>query len=272
MANHNPNYRNRSLTRNNLKIVQLKKAGMLRVDRVGEPWASGPKEILQHSLNLLQKDTDTNRRLAMLSIDNSVELMVKTYLGLPKRATGLQISRSELAEINESFPKLLDALEKYAVDKLEGIDLAEIDWYHRLRNELYHQGNGLTVEREKVVVYAGLAQVLFQRLFGFAIQVERPVGSELVGHFITSWSNLYQVLESSARRMYPKELWRGTRTVIDVLAEHGLLDPHTVQEINALRSIRNEVVHGDVSKLSEHTVDRVRTLSAMLHKEFPSPP
>jgi hypothetical protein len=111
--------------------------------RRNQPWASGPAEILQHGINLLKTDTDANRRLAMLSIDNAVELMVKTYLGLPKRVTGLRISRADLAEINESFPRLLDALEQHASDKLDGIDLGEIDWYHRLRNELYHQGNGL---------------------------------------------------------------------------------------------------------------------------------
>lgn len=54
------------------------------------PWASGPGEILQHGLSLLQKDSDVNRRLAMISIDNAVELMVKTFLGLPKRVTGLR--------------------------------------------------------------------------------------------------------------------------------------------------------------------------------------
>src|SRR5690242_17794460 len=102
-----------------------------------QPWASGPAEILQHGINLSQKDTDTNRRLAMLSIDNAVELMIKTYLGLPKRVTGVQISRAEFADINESFPKLLDALENHAGEKLNGIDLGEIDWYHRLRNQLY---------------------------------------------------------------------------------------------------------------------------------------
>ena len=87
-----------------------------------------------------------NRRLAMISIDNSVELMVKTFLGLPKRVTGLQIGREKYREISESFPKLLDALEEHCSDKLDGVDLGIIEWYHRLRNELYHQGNGLTVE------------------------------------------------------------------------------------------------------------------------------
>jgi len=91
------------------------------------PWASGPGEILRHGLDLLKKDSDTNRRLAMISIDNAVELTVKTYLGLPKRVTGLPISRKEFQEISESFPAMLDALEKYAADKLTGIDLGEIE-------------------------------------------------------------------------------------------------------------------------------------------------
>src|SRR5712671_3188280 len=93
------------------------------------PWASGPGEILRHGLELLKKDTDTNRRLAMISIDNAVELMTKTYLGLPKRVTGIAISRKEYDEIAERFPALLDALEKYAAEKLDGIDLGEIEWY-----------------------------------------------------------------------------------------------------------------------------------------------
>src|SRR5258708_5198845 len=160
-----------------------------------QPWASGPGEILQHGINLLQKDSDVNRRLAMLSIDNAVELMIKTYLGLPKRVTGHSISRSEYSEISENFPKMLDALEKHIGERLEGIDLGEIEWYHRLRNELYHQGNGLTVERQKVVVYAELAQLLFQKLFKYSLQIEKTENQELIGEFVTKWARLEQLLE-----------------------------------------------------------------------------
>ena len=81
------------------------------------PWASGPAEILNHGLELLAKDSDSNRRLAMISIDNGVELIIKTYLGLPKRVNGLNISRSEYQEFAESFPRLLDALDKYGAQK-----------------------------------------------------------------------------------------------------------------------------------------------------------
>ena len=99
-----------------------------------QPWCTGPTEILEHALSLLEVDSDRNRRLAMIAIDNSVELTVKTYLGLPKRITGLTLSRREYGQISESFPSLLDALEEHAPDKLVGIDLGEIEWYHRLRN------------------------------------------------------------------------------------------------------------------------------------------
>src|SRR5208283_193867 len=114
-------------------------------------------------------------------------LTIKTYLGLPKRITGLQISRKDFADIAESFPGLLDALEKHCNDKLAGIDLGEIEWYHRLRNQLYHQGNGLTVERDKVEVYAELANVLFKNLFGYALVQSHGRKTELLGEFLAVW-------------------------------------------------------------------------------------
>lgn len=74
-------------------------------DNSEPPWASGPGEILRHGLALLKKDSDSNRRLAMIAIDNAVELTIKTYLGLPKRVTGIGISRKDFQEISENFPR-----------------------------------------------------------------------------------------------------------------------------------------------------------------------
>jgi hypothetical protein len=111
----------------------------------------------------------------MLSIDNSVELMLKTYLNLPRRETALEIPGQDLKDAQRSFPGLLSVMERYAPAKLAGVSLTEIEWYHGLRNELYHQGNGLTVEQSKVETYAGLAGVLFANLFGHEL---RPPGTE----------------------------------------------------------------------------------------------
>ncbi len=52
-----------------------------------EPWKSGPKELSRHGLEHLSLETDFDYRMGMIVIDNSVELMMKNYLGLPKRIT-----------------------------------------------------------------------------------------------------------------------------------------------------------------------------------------
>ena len=137
-----------------------------------QPWTSGPAEILQHGLDLLQTDSDKNRRLAFLSIDNAVELMLNTYLTLPKRITGLEIKKKDLDEFRRTFPGLLNAVEMYAADTLSGLDLGEIEWYHGKRNQLYHEGNGLTIERSKVQIYASLARILLKNLFGLDVEDE----------------------------------------------------------------------------------------------------
>ena len=167
------------------------------------PWASGPGEILRHGLSLLKHDSDTNRRLAMISIDNAVELMIKTFLGLPKRITGLFIPRKEYQDMVDSSASLNDRLENYAPDKLDGIDLGTIEWYHRLRNELYHQGNGLTVERDKVEIYAELANLLFKNLFGEELVPHAISETELLGEFMATWISIERTMYYLAELTYP---------------------------------------------------------------------
>lgn len=238
------------------------------------PWASGPGEILQHGLTLLKKESDTNRRLAMISIDNAVELMIKTFLGLPRRITGIQIGRDKYREISESFPRLLDALEEYAVDKLDGIDLGEVEWYHRLRNELYHQGNGLTVERDKVEVYAELARLLFKNLFGFDLPIREDQATEQLGAFMQSWLELELLSQQLVnKKMQVAELGRRQSITnhLRALAHFGILTPAVVDEIEHLRRIRNEVIHGIVDHKTAVTptvVQRVRRVTSELEKKL----
>jgi hypothetical protein len=212
------------------------------------PWASGPGEILRHGLDLLKEDTDTKRRLAMISIDNAVELMIKTYLGLPQRITGLKIGRKEYQDFSESFPGLLNALEQYAADKLNGIDLGEIEWYHRLRNQLYHQGNGLTVERDKVEVYSELANLLFENLYGFRLVEPEDDRTVLLGEFMLAWSDFEKTIielaspyyaTTSSRPMMPLDASR-------LLLKKGFISHQELSEIDELRQVRNNVVHARV--------------------------
>lgn len=233
--------------------------------KANPPWASGPGEILKHGIALLKEDTDTNRRLAMISIDNAVELMMKTYLGLPERITGLKITRNEYQDFSESFPKLLDALEKYASDKILSIDLGAIEWFHRIRNQLYHQGNGLTVERDKVDVYAEIANLLFVNLFGFRLIEPKEEGTEILGDFMDAWITFEKAtmnlsLQSGNRPKMPID-------AIRFIQKEGLISRSEMAEIDHLRTVRNEIMHGMTdynSVLNSTMVDRLKELAKKL--------
>jgi hypothetical protein len=231
------------------------------------PWASGPGEILRHGLDLLKKDSDTNRRLAMISIDNAVELMVKTYLGLPKRVTGLAISRKEFQEISESFPAMLDALEKYAADRLTGIDLGEIEWYHRLRNQLYHQGNGLTVERTKVEIYAQLANTLFENLFGVKLVQKVSDSAEQFGEFMMAWRDLEMALNETFPNL-DQHRPRGVLDMTGALSGSGALSKSELKDIEELSKVRNSVAHARPSPvpLTPELIQRLRAYVERIRK------
>ena len=227
------------------------------------PWATGPAEILIHGIDLLKTDSDTNRRLAMISIDNSVELMIKTYLGLPKRVTGLRISRSESHSFSESFPILLDALEKYGTANLGALDLGEIEWYHRLRNQLYHQGNGLTVERSKVEVYAQIAAALFENLFGVKLYGPSDDSYYLLAEFINAWTK-FERAANDLSSFYWFDEDTNIRTTLgyaDELFRNGYLSESELQEIKELWNIRNQIIHGKRSVCDTLTMEKVQRLA-----------
>ncbi len=238
------------------------------------PWASGPGEILRHGIELLRHDTDTNRRLAMISIDNAVELMMKTFLGLPRRISGLNIPRKQFQEIAESFPALLDALEQHASDRLEGVDLGTIEWYHRLRNELYHQGNGLTVERDKVEIYAELANILFNNLFGSQLVEPPTLKAGLLGQFMTLWPIFERAIRIRSLQFEPVRTERRPRLgieAVEILHRAGELTDSEVSEIRELRYVRNRAAHAEPGWESELTPEKVKRLEQLASK-FPSPP
>ena len=216
-----------------------------------QPWVTGPAEILEHGLSLLKTDSDKNRRLSMIAIDNSVELAIKTYLGLPKRITGLAISRKEYAKISESFPRLLDALEKHCETKSEGLDLGEIEWYHRIRNQLYHQGNGLTVEKDKVTIYSELAKLLFKNLFDADIKFSTSDEHEKTGEFLSEWVKLERAISKLASQYRGDLTVTGRKTPPPLIAFRGLagmkvISENTAREIDYFRAIRNKLVHGEI--------------------------
>jgi hypothetical protein len=114
----------------------------------------------------LAKESDVDNRFAMISVDNAVELMLKTYLRLPKGVTGLDLTRKQREEHTKDFPSALKAINGLLGARVSAVPLAEVEWFHQIRNQLYHEGNAITVEREKVKLYLQHAELLMTCLFG----------------------------------------------------------------------------------------------------------
>ena len=208
---------------------------------IEKPWIAGPKELLLHVIHHLDLNTGFDNRIAIISIDNSVELMIKTYLGLPKRISKIEgLTRKILEDTNATFPNLLDGLEKFANNKLDGIDLGDIEWFHRLRNQLYHDGNGITVEKEKVETYAELAKILFSNLFEIEIEdtVNEVLHHSLVGEFIKLWADLERKeIQKDGRK-------RPLFSMLNDMLSDGRLSSKQAEIFKSVRVFRNELVHG----------------------------
>lgn len=228
-----------------------------------KPWTDGPRELLQHAMDHLSLGGDFDRRIAMISVDNAVELMIKTHLGLPRRARdGAGPSRKELEAASESFPDLLDLLDKYESERVTGLSLDDIEWYHRLRNQLYHAGNGITVEASKVEAYFQLAASLFEGLFQMELRLDGHGALQTrTGKFLLLWNEFERKLRA---KLPPKQ------GELAFYWKRGFLenaDPAIAGRWEAAAQFRSLLVHGpdtpNAAVIDQHIKD-VRDLIAAI--------
>jgi len=244
-----------------------------------KPWTSGPRELLEHAIDHFKKGSAFDHRIAFISIDNAVELMIKTYLGLPKRIRNTDgPARRKLSDASNSFPELLDLLDEFGAEKIEGINLGDIEWYHRIRNTLYHDGNGVTVDNEKVDSYLQISVILFNSLFNEDFSAEVPLEpASIVGEIVIRSSQLEHNLNILYKEHFPENRDRKVPIIkaVQNLSEKGVLSESMAKQIKEAYSTRNEAVHsaGQVNaqtvkqaaeKLAELTSELVKKVAMLL--------
>ena len=73
------------------------------------PWAYGPFELIVHAENHLRDGGDFDRRMALISFDNSIEISITTYLNLnPIQRDGVQYKRENVNRWLENYHSKLD--------------------------------------------------------------------------------------------------------------------------------------------------------------------
>lgn len=134
-----------------------------------KPWMKTPLELLRHAESHRLGDTDFDRRIALVGFDNAIEASVTTYLSLnPVQRGGKQYAKDDVNKWKTNFHTLIEFLESFAAQQSIGmpIDRDEFIFFHGLRNDLYHSGNGFVPQLEHVASIRDAAVWTFSTLFG----------------------------------------------------------------------------------------------------------
>jgi len=107
------------------------------------PWAKGPFELLVHAEGHLIVGEDFERRIALISFDNAIEVAIATYLTLNPIQRGKRSYKREDVEkwLNDYHTKL-DFLESELAARGMPwlVEKSHLLWAHDHRNEQCHGG------------------------------------------------------------------------------------------------------------------------------------
>jgi len=220
-------------------------------------WASGAVELLRHADSHINLETAFDRRIAFISIDNAVETMMRTFVLLPQSKSGVRIGRSKVDEVENSFPGLTTLLWQHAGARLTGIDDADIEHYHRIRNKLYHDGTGLSVDEQYLLAYRQIAVLLLKNLFGVDLGEPRPAPT--LERLIMLWN---EIQERLVVRLEDEGIPPGQGFIWEMAIKNRLMSDGDAERLAMLRVIRNRVVHSqDVDRTEvKHAVHLAETL------------
>jgi hypothetical protein len=142
--------------------LQMNSAGL-------KPWVRDAFELIKHAEEHAQAGSDFDRRMAMISFDNAIELSIITYFSLhPDQRNGQKFKEKNLAQWGQGFHGKLKFFKHYVEDilgQLMQVDFDDMAYYHRVRNELYHSGIGMVPAETDINGIRTAALWVFSTLF-----------------------------------------------------------------------------------------------------------
>jgi len=225
-------------------------------------WITGPVELLNHGIIHLKENKSFDLRIAMISVDNAVETTIKSFFNLNRRSLGIKYKM--LKDSVRYFPKMLDLLLNNCSDKISADELDAIEMFHMIRNSLYHQGTGITVDKVIVERYSIVAKELISRLFdveeGIDFELETVSDiTKLYGEFLMIWRDIEVNLKNYAliSEVIPQTPRPLTiRNIINVLFRNELIDEDLANKISNIRDFRNNIIHSR----RNYTIDKMNEL------------
>ncbi len=239
-----------------------------------QPWARGPFELIRHANEHLQAGGDTDRRIAIIGFDNAIEVCIDVFIKLhPKLRGGIELTKEEVEKATRNYHTKIEFLDKHIESqKLPvAIPIEAIVWYHQLRNELYHSGNGMVPEIHVLEGARNAAIAVFHALFQVdpsTMISEKPIKPSKPNEpilfiaqndemeFLRLFIEFERALENSLqsfsskfdpRRRTVRQMWEEYKTFVNIPKEWD----KTIQRIV---DIRNRVAHGQIDAFKSDDV------------------
>lgn len=136
-----------------------------------KPWARKAFELLFHAESHFRGGTDYDKRLALVSFDNSIEVSISSYLALnPIQRGDRQYKKDDVQKWLCNYHSKLDFFSQEISQRElpEHRGKAQIVWLHEQRNELYHGSSGGVPEIKTLEDIRGTAFWVFSVLFEIA--------------------------------------------------------------------------------------------------------
>lgn len=193
------------------------------------PWQEGPVGLLRFARDTSRSAEPLNHLVAFLLLDVCVETTMRTFLSLPDGVipTGLNyFGRRKFSEGN--FHDLTKGVEAACATPISATDLRYIKYYHAKRNQLYHQGSGVTVASDDVERYMRVAESLLNQLLG--VEQEAPPKRSEDAHGLTQ----AQVVQLGAELLKNIERYRELLSVLLERIEPRLVYPTTIRRLTEI--------------------------------------
>jgi hypothetical protein len=132
------------------------------------PWANGPFELIVHAEEHLRNGDDFDRRIALISFDDAIEVAITTYLTLhPIQRDNRDYPKAKRDEWLRNFHSKLDFLEEELAARSLAwtVEKSHIVWAHDHRNEQYHGGKKGTPEQTVLAIARTASMWIFGILF-----------------------------------------------------------------------------------------------------------
>lgn len=152
------------------------------------PWAYGPFELLIHAEGHLLNGDDFDRRIALISFDNAIEVAITTYLTLnPIQRSGHSYERAKVEKWLKNYHSKLDFLEAELASKGLSwtVEKSHIVWCHDHRNEQYHGGQKGTPEMYVLNLIREAALWIFSMLYD-VVDTEQRLALEIERRSVSS--------------------------------------------------------------------------------------